>query len=92
VRGIVVGTEKINENYYLTWDEIDNVSEYIVYRSNVPVNTTADMNEVGRTQLPSYPYPFDKFAQNNEYAYYAIEAICDDGSQVSVDTIKKIQV
>jgi hypothetical protein len=87
-----VNTEKINDNYYLTWEDIDNVSEYVVYRSNVPVNTIADMNEVGRTQLPSYPYPYDNFAENNEYAYYAIEAVCDDGSQVSVDTIKKVQV
>ncbi len=92
VRGIVVNTEKIDDRYYLTWEWVDNVSEYIVYRSDIAVNTTADMNEVGRTQMPSFPYPFDKYAENNEYAYYAVEAVCDDGSVVRVDSIKKVQV
>lgn len=88
----MIETRQINGQYYLSRDAVDNVSEYVVYRSESPVSSTSQMSEVGRTSLPSYPYPFDRYAERNEYAYYAVEALCDDGSVVRVDAVKKVQV
>jgi len=92
VKGIKVRTEKRWNNYYLVWDKVENAKEYIVYRSDFQVSLLTEMQEIWRTREHSYHYPFDVNAAQNEYAYYAVSALCEWGTPVPLDDIKAIQV
>jgi len=92
VKGINLRTEKKGDKYYLVWDPVDHAKEYVIYRSDFEVSLLNEMQEIGRTDLTSYPYPFDATAKNFEYAYYAVEAVCDNNIPVAIDEIKKVQV
>jgi len=76
----------------LVWDKVDDVKEYIIYRSEFQVSLLTQMQEIARTKDTSYHYPFDRTTKNKEYAYFAVEAICEWGGKAALDDIKKVQV
>lgn len=78
VSGITVTTRKIGEQYFLSWQAAQNAERYIVYRSDRPVSSIAEMQKVGETSDTKFPYPFDPNAQTDAYAYYAVVAMCQD--------------
>ena len=39
-----------------------------------------------------FEYPFDKTSKKEEFAYYLVEAVCKDGTNLKIDGAKKIQV
>ncbi len=92
VTGIWVFTKKIGDQYFLTWKAVDNAERYIVYRSDKPVNSVADMQKVGETSDVKFPYPFDPEAKTDAYAYYSVVAMCQDGNSAQLGDVKKVKV
>lgn len=39
-----------------------------------------------------YEYPFDHAAEEDQYAYFRVEATCADGQVMEITSAKKIQV
>lgn len=50
------------------------------------------MQRITSVQTTQYQYPFNAQAMQEEYAYYAVVANCNDGSEIQVDTIQHVQV
>ncbi|MBP6911287.1 hypothetical protein KBC03_06960, partial [Patescibacteria group bacterium] len=95
IEGMKVITRKIADKYYLTWNKIDGADRYIVYRSDVPVAPNGGilgMQKVGETTDSKFQYPFDPNAQKDTYAYYAVVAMCSDGSALQVDATQRVKV
>lgn len=90
VKNIKLTTEKIGKKYYLIWKPSKNVTKYLVYKSDFEDGTNKTF--LGETELPRFEYPFDASSEENIYAYYTVEAICDDGTVLSVADAKKVQV
>ena len=57
-----------------------NVEKYLIYRSEY--EDGSDRQFVGESLVPRYEYPFDNTAEEDIYAYYDVEAICNDGEQL----------
>jgi hypothetical protein len=92
VKGIVLRTEQLGDKYYLTWDTVAGAQEYIIYRADFAVQDITKMQEVGRTSGTTYEYPFDPTADSEEYAYYAVEAVCEGDTRAVLENIQKVQV
>lgn len=92
VEGIVVSTTKIWDQYFLTRTAAENAERYIIYRSDRPVRSIAEMQKVGETSDLKFPYPFDPQAKTEGYAYYAVVAVCQDGNAVQLWDAKKVKV
>lgn len=92
IQGITVGTKKVGDQYFLTWQAADSAERYIIYRSDRPTNTIAEMQKVGETSDTKFPYPFDPNAKTEAYSYYAVVAVCQDGSMLQLDGTKKVKV
>lgn len=92
VEGITVSTTKIGDQYFLTRKAAENAERYIVYRSDRPARSIAEMQKVWETSDLKFPYPFDPQAKSEWYAYYAVVAICQDGSSLQVWDTKKVKV
>lgn len=76
----------------MTWKAVENAERYIVYRSDKPVNSVADMQKVGETSDVKFPYPFDPETKTDAYAYYAVVAMCQDGTAAQLGNAKKVKV
>lgn len=95
IEGIRVVTRKIADKYYLTWNKIDGADRYVIYRSDAPVAPNGGilgMQKVGETTDAKFQYPFDPNAQKDTYAYYAVVAMCSDGTALQVDATQKVKV
>ncbi len=92
VQWIQVWTQKVGDQYFLAWTPAENAERYIIYRSDRPVNSVAEMQKVGETSDTKFPYPFDPQAKSEAYAYYAVVAVCQDGSTLQIDGTKQVKV
>ncbi|HMT00785.1 MAG TPA: hypothetical protein PKC14_00505 [Candidatus Absconditabacterales bacterium] len=92
IQGIQFWTEKIDDTYFLVWDEVENADKYIIYRSDSLTDGIDEMQKVGETSDLRFEYPFDPTTKNYEYAYYSVQAVCSDGNLLQIDTVKKVQV
>ncbi len=90
VKWINVKTEKIWDNYYLVWDPVENVRRYEVYRSDRADMT--DSRKVWDLTWTRFQYLYDENATKDEYAYYQVQAICSDGSNVVIEKAQKVKV
>lgn len=90
VKWITLISEKIWDKYYLVRDEVENVDKYEVYRSDWA--DMSDMKKVWETTGSRFEYFFDKYAEKDQYAYYQVEAICNDWSNITIDDAKKVKV
>ena len=90
VQNIATRTTKIWDNYYLIWDKAENVSKYIVYSSSSPDGS--DKVQVYETNNTSYEYPFDYNATEDQFMYFWIVWICDDGDEIELTWATKVQV
>lgn len=92
VAGIVISAIQSGWNYYITWPSIAWVDKYTIYKSDKP-NTPIDQSvKVAETVENTFLYPFDPKAPTKTYTYYTVQATCNDGTVVTVDETKKIQV
>ncbi len=95
VEGVRVVSKKIADKYYLTWNKVDGADRYIIYRSDSPIAKEAGiigMQKVGETVESKFEYPYDPKAKQDQYAYYAVVAVCSDGSALQVDGTQKVKV
>ena len=92
VQWIEVQTKKIGDQYFLSWNPAENAERYIVYRSDRPVNSIAEMQKVWETSDTKFPYPFDPQAKTEAYAYYSVVAVCQDGTSLQLWATQKVKV
>ena len=90
IQNISTRTVKVWDSYYLIWDKIENVSKYIVYSSTS--EDGHDKVKVYETSDTSYEYPFDYKAEKEQFAYFWIVWICDDGEKLELWWATKVQV
>lgn len=91
--GIELSTEQINDTYYITREDVPNSREYIVYRADQEVWTLEDMRVVWRVTSARFEYPFDPNAESDKWAWYAVEAVCDETEeQKQVWNIEEVKV
>lgn len=92
VDGIVLNTEEIDDKYYFVRDPVENAEKYIIYRSDSMTSIISEMRKVGETTESRFEYPFDADALQEEFAYFAVQAVCPDGKEILLDEVKKVQV
>ena len=93
VQGINLWVEETaTDIYYIKWEAIENASSYTIYKSTFPATSISQMQRITSVQTTQYQYPFNAQAMQEEYAYYAVVANCNDGSEIQVDTIQHVQV
>ena len=78
VDGIQLRNEQIEDKYYFIWDAVENAEKYLIYRSDSPTTILSEMRKVNETTSTRFEYPFNKDALQEEYAYYAVVAVCSD--------------
>lgn len=90
VKNIQFSTKKIWNKHYLVRNKVANVEKYLIYRSEY--EDGSDRQFVGESLVPRYEYPFDNTAEEDIYAYYDVEAICNDGEQLILTKAEKVKV
>jgi hypothetical protein len=75
---------QINGEYYISWKPVEHAVSYIVYRADGAVNSLSQMNVVSRTTQTRFEYPFDPNSTMDKYAWYAVEAICENNDQKQI--------
>lgn len=90
IQNIATRTVKIGDNHYLVRDKVENVSKYIVYSSESPLGI--DRTKVYETTDTSYEYPFDYTSEEDQFMYFRIVWICDDGEELELSWATKVQV
>ena len=50
------------------------------------------MQKVGEASDNKFEYPYDPNASKDTYAYYAVVAMCSDGSALQIDGTQKVKV
>lgn len=92
VTGIPLRTEKVDDTYYIVWDAVQYATKYIIYRSDSPSSVTSQMQKIAETTETRFVYPYNTKAQNEEFAYYAVQAYCANGQEILIDSIKRVEV
>jgi len=92
VVGIVITTGQIGDKYYLMRSGVQNVEKYIIYRSDFEYSDSSQMQKIGETEDTMFEYPFNPVAKEYKYAYYIVEAVCKDGTNIKIDNVKKVVV
>ena len=82
-------TEKIGRVHYLVWDDVPNATSYTVYMAD---DITAPKRKLLTTTETRFEYPFDYSSEEEIYAYFWVEATCDDGKTVELTSSQKVQV
>jgi hypothetical protein len=92
VKGIKISAIMSGGKYYITWPNIAGVDKYTIYKSDKPNTPLAQATKVAETVENMFLYPFDPKSKTKDYSYYTVQATCNDGTVVTVDETKKIQV
>ncbi len=90
--GIDISTKVVWWKYYLYRSPVSNAEKYLVYRQETRPGTIGDMRLVGETTDPLFEYPFDPNAAVDQYAWYAVEAVCDHSSPSQLGDFTKVKV
>ncbi len=90
---ITLTTKKVNDKYYITWADVPLAREYIVYRADQAVWALSQMRVIARTNETMFEYPFDPNAEADKWAWYAVEAVCEETQeQKQVWDMTKVKV
>lgn len=89
---IPLETQEVNWQYYISRQPVDKAVSYIVYRADKSVNALSQMNVVSRTTSTRFEYPFDPNSEMDKYAWYAVEAICENNDQKQIGNITAVKV
>lgn len=92
VVGIDWTTQKIGEQYFLTWQPVPWAVSYNVYRAEFATDDLNQMQKVGETSTTRFAYPFNPYAGQAQYATYAVQAVCQDGQTQRLGGIRSVQV
>ena len=85
-----IKTKFIVENWkhYLTWDKTEWVVKYLIFKWDDDKN----LSQILETTWTRYQLPFDPNAKKDKYEYFAVKAVCDDGTMKQIDKVKKVKV
>jgi hypothetical protein len=72
------------------WNSVPNVTSYIVYSADT-LDSSKKMKLLETTDT-RYEYPFDLSSEEDIFAYFWVEGICDDGQVLQIANAKKVQV
>lgn len=89
---IKISTLKEWNKNYLTWSKAPWATKYIIYKSEWEAKDLKSMQKVWETTELRFEYPFDAKSKKDVYAYYAVEAVCEDGKNMQIDWVKKVKV
>lgn len=89
---IELKVKKMADKYYLVWEPIEHADSYIVYRADQSVSSTSQMSVVATTKDTKFEYPFDKMSKVDKWAWYAVEAVCENNDQKQVGDMQKVKV
>ncbi len=89
---IELRVKKMADKYYLVWDPVEHAASYIVYRADQSVSSTSQMSVVATTKETMFEYPFDKMSKVDKWAWYAVEAVCENNDQKQVGDMQKVKV
>lgn len=90
--GIVISTKIDWGKYYLTRSPVTNAQKYLVYRQETRPGALSEMRLVWETNDPMFEYPFDPSATSDQYAWYAVEAVCNHSSASQLWDFTKVKV
>ena len=76
------------KKHYLVWDNVEDALKYNIYKWTWENNLIKIASVTGTT----YEFPYDYNAKKNEYAYFSVKAVCDDGTEKQIDKVKKVKV
>jgi len=88
IDNIKVDTVVEGGKHYLVWKAATWAVEYNIYKWD----KESDLVKIATTKDTTYEIPFNKNAKKVEYAYFAVKAVCDDGSEKQIDKVKKVKV
>lgn len=74
--------------HYFVWSKAPWAVRYIVYRWIDATN----LSQIATLTWTEYKFPFNADAKKNEYAYFTVKAVCDDGTMKQIDKVKKVKV
>ena len=74
--------------HYFVWSKAPWAVRYIVYRWNDSTN----LSQIATLTWTEYKFPFNADAKKDEYAYFSVKAVCDDGTMKQIDKVKKVVV
>lgn len=83
---------QVNGQYYISWKPVDKAVSYVVYRADKSVSSLSSMSVVSRTTSTKFEYPFDPDSEMDQYAWYAVEAICENNDQKQIGNITAVKV
>lgn len=89
---IVLQTKVVWWKYYLYWAPVNNAKNYLVYRQESRPWSISQMSLIGETNDPIFEYPFDPNAAVDQFAWYAVEAVCNDNSKKQLWDFEKVKV
>ncbi len=89
---IALNTRQVAGRHYLYRDKVPNASKYYVYRKDTRPWSIQEMVLVGETVNELFEYPFDPNAQADQYAWYAVEAECQNKQRGLVGDVSKVKV
>jgi len=92
VQWIALYTGRIWNKYYLSRNAVENTQRYIIYRSDFPTTNLSDMNKVWESTDNRFEYPFNFYSNEDQFAYYAVQAICSNGAALQIDDVKRVHV
>lgn len=94
VENIKVEQKEEDWRYFLDRDEVEWALKYEIYKAEFKQDNIvmSDMNKVYETTETEYEYPFNPNAESEEFAYYAVSAICSNGQTLQIDDVKEVQV
>ena len=90
IQWIRVTTKKEGGKHYLVRDAVENAKFYTIYTSDTDDPTTK--RKLLDTTETQYEYPFDYNAKEDIYAYFRVEATCDDGQTLDLAGATKAHV
>lgn len=89
---IKLSTIKEWDKNYLVWTKAEGATKYIIYKSEWESNSLKTMQKVWETTGTRFEFPFDSTSKKDLYAYYAVEAVCEDWNNMQIDKVKKVKV
>lgn len=92
VQWIKISSMISNGQHYISWNKLDNVDRYIIYKSDSQTSSFDNMNFVWETSNSYFQIPFDTNSKIPIYSTYSVQAVCKDWSKSDTSMSGKIQV
>lgn len=92
IQWISISQTTSNGKHFITWNKLDNVDRYIIYKSDATTNSFDQMNLVWETSDNYFQIPFDNTTKTVSYSNYAVQAVCKDWTKSNASLSGRVQV